>query len=208
MLRSADGSPLPRYPSRLPADDAAAVIASLAYHPDGAARLARSPVAVEVRINLPYSTPGMWLVYADDSALPLSLKALFRSRGPSRREQLTRALRWEVEGQLRSARAAVRWPARCALTGRLLGSAAARVDHVPPHTLCALADGWLAMVGKTPSQIALKADPSSPVARLLSDADLGASWRAYHAEHARLRIVARDVHGEVREAADVAQGLR
>ena len=208
MLRSADGSPLPHYPCRLPADDAAAVIASLAYHPDGAARLARQPIAVEVRINPPYMTPGMWLVYADGEALPLSLKSLFRSRGPSCREQLTRALRWEVEGQIRAARDAARWPAPCALTGRLLGSAAARIDHTPPHTLAALADGWLAFISMNPSQIALAHDPASPVAYILADPNLGASWRAYHAGHAKLRIVARDVQAAVREVADVAQGLR
>lgn len=208
MLRHPDGSDYTTYPVRLARADAAVVIDAVAHHPEASGRLARKPVAVEVRLNLPYMVPGMWLIYADGEALPLSLKSLFRSRGPSRREQLTRALRWEVEGQLRAARDAVRWPAPCALTGRLLGSAAARIDHTPPLTLAALADQWLAFISMNPSQIALARDPASPVAHVLSDADLGASWRAYHATHARLRTVARDVQGEMREAADVAQGLR
>jgi hypothetical protein len=183
MLRAPDGSPLPRYPTRLAPDDAAAVIDSLAYHPDSVSRRAIKPVAVEVRLNLPHSTPGLWLIGASGEAMPLSLKALFRSRGPSPREQLTRALRWEIEGQLRAARDSARGP-----------SANRHIDHAPPLTLAVLVDRWMVSVGKVVGEIDTSPDPSSPSVRILTDRALAESWRDYHKTHARLRIVARETN--------------
>lgn len=212
MLRHPDGCDYTTYPVRLARADAAVVIDAIAHHPEASGRLARKAVAVEVRLNLPYMVPGMWLVFEDGSSASFSVKAIFTITGPSKRQLVLKAMRAEIEDQVRAIRHATRWPARCPVTGDSIGARDAHVDHAHPATFAALADGWLAAQSLSVDSIDLDKDPRSPTVMILSDRNLAASWSAYHANHARLRIVSARANlsmgdrGAMRE--EVAQGLR
>lgn len=177
------------YPSRLAPADAAVVMDALAYHPDAATRFDRPAVAVEVRLNPPYMSPGMWLVYADGSSESFSVNAIFTANGTNKRQLVRKALRAEIDDQVQAVRAAHVWPVRCPLTGVLVERHEAHVDHAHPATFTALAEGWLTANGLTADAVATTRDPSAPTKTVLADRELAASWRAYHATHATLRVV-------------------
>lgn len=184
MLRAPVG-----YPARLAPADAAVVMAALAYHPDAATRFDRPAVAVEVRLNPPYMTPGMWAIYADGSAESFSVNALFTG-GTNKRQLVRAAMRAEIDDQVQAVRASQSWPVRCPLTHNLIGPHEAHVDHAHPATFTALAEAWLTANGLSADAVALTRDAAAPTRVILTDRALAASWRAYHAAHARLRVVA------------------
>ena len=87
----------------------------------------------------------------------------------------------------------------CPITGRRYGRADAHVDHVPPDTLKRLVERWLAASNIGVADVAVDHVGDLRAVDEIADAGLLQSWRAYHSEHARLRLISGE--GNLRQGA-------
>lgn len=106
---------------------------------------------------------------------------------PTPRSELMRACRTAIQPQVTAYRRAASYPATCAMSdcaAVLQADERTHVDHVRPF-VC-LVDAWLG--DRDPASIPTL---STGTARAFAPAAAAdeESWRAYHAEHAQLRLV-------------------
>jgi hypothetical protein len=189
MLRLSEGRPIKSYPHRLTEADAAAVLAALAVRgPSLKVLSVGRPVAVEVRLNAPYWTPGMWVIGETGREVSVSIKHAFAAP-PAASALLMDALRYEVSEQVLAMRAAIVWPSACALTGQLLYPHEAHIDHAHPLTFVEIARRWLDHERLDASCVRLQAAGAGVIANRIADRDLAASWQRWHQNHASLRVV-------------------
>lgn len=122
--------------------------------------------------------------------IPLSIRKAIagqRHSGPAH----ARVLRRAVEDQMRQWRSqylAAHPGARCPLSGRLLTAATSDVDHLVQFA--SIKDAWLAQVGG-PENVPLV---TSGRGWQFADRAQLAQWRAFHASHARYRLLDREAH--------------
>ena len=87
----------------------------------------------------------------------------------------------------------------CPVTGKDYLRDDAHVDHIPPDTLKCLVDRWLAASNIGVDDVAVDHVGDLRAVDEIADAHLLESWRAYHAEHARLRLISGE--GNLRQGA-------
>lgn len=75
----------------------------------------------------------------------------------------------------------------CPITGATLVAADTHVDHEPPLTFDVLLHDFCRSSGIDPLSVAIGS--SGGTVAVIEDAAILAGWRAYHAEHAKLRLV-------------------
>jgi hypothetical protein len=90
-------------------------------------------------------------------------------------------------------------PRRCPITGEVFGRAEAHVDHVPPATLQRLVEGWLETRGITAEDVLVNHTGDLRSVDEIADPEFLASWREYHQENTRLRLVS--AAGNLRQGA-------
>lgn len=111
---------------------------------------------------------------------------------PTRRAEAMAAFREEITPQILAFRDAAfaSGPVLCAISGELLTSDRAHVDHVHPLTFVALVDSFCAGRGFSPADVDVLQTADNDTREHLAGPALAAEWRAYHAAHAQLRILA------------------
>lgn len=110
--------------------------------------------------------------------------------GATERRQVLSALRVAVVDQVLAFRRTAFGPSQaitCPVHGDLVPRNGGHVDHVPPDTFVALVARWMASAGGR-VDLALAPNQDGQVGTRLHDSATIASWQAYHAAHARLRI--------------------
>jgi hypothetical protein len=77
----------------------------------------------------------------------------------------------------------------CPITGLPFARSEAHVDHTPPQTLAQLVDDWLENEGISVSDVPLDETGDMKSADTFESAAQNASWLAFHASHAQLRLI-------------------
>jgi hypothetical protein len=177
--------------------DEAFVRAVLLRHPNAQAKIGVGIATIQTTIVLPYQTRAFEIVRVDGSRTPFSFEVCLRPPSPASR--LRSALRAAVREDLFEFR--VREFERYAdIDGRLgfpvsgawILPSEAHVDHVAPTTFEQLVQRFLREHVIDPNAVAFAPRGDGDALVRLADADLERAWRAFHREHARLRLIRRE----------------
>ncbi len=163
------------------------LIALLNRHPDSESRIGCGVDFFFVRINNcdGFLSRGWWLQRTDGTQVH------FRENDcitlPKNRSSVMRVCRDAVELQIRVFRQqnGRGLHMTCPISGEIIFTKAAHVDHEKP-TFEQLVETWLNEEGLAFEQV--KFDESSPGAGL-ADKELEQRWKAFHYQHAKLRLV-------------------
>lgn len=80
-------------------------------------------------------------------------------------------------------------PIECPLRGLLITQDAYHIDHTPPSTFLSLAENWLQSEEISISQIEITPPADNQIVTEMTSTDQLSSWRAFHAAHAKLRLL-------------------
>lgn len=170
------------------------LLALLRRHPAAAEKIGPGVQSFKASVNY-LGTRGFMITRDDGSQVDFSYRKCIQM--PTRWEEFVTALRFSVETQVTSFKDAAFAGAEkieCALTGALLGRNEVHIDHAPPDTFEALVSRLVAEE---------KLDQDDPPAtraidnvpgRQLVEEGLAERWRAFHARHAKLRVVGIEAH--------------
>jgi len=166
----------------------------LEQHPNAEQKIGCGIVSFKVTLNQ-YRQRCLYANRWDGTVVDFSyLKCL---RAPSAREVFIHALRQAVEEQVIAFRESVFGASEtilCPILGKRVTRAESNVDHEPPWKFETIVQKFVADEG-----IDLKNPPLAPSAdgvlgRRISDPDLEARWKAFHAGRAKLRVLSTEAH--------------
>lgn len=175
--------------------DLAFLLDLLAHHPDARRKIGAGIVAMEVRINPKYRTSRcFWAVRRDGSETDWSFtKCIYPT---TTMKLLGEAFRHVVLAQTQpfkqahfAAYANAKGEVLCPVERIWVAERDAHVDHIPPLTMEQLILDFLGSRQRAPEDIVLSSPSDGSIGRTLADPALARDWRAYHREHARLRVV-------------------
>lgn len=175
--------------------DLAFLLDLLAHHPDARRKVGAGIAEMYVRLNPKYPTSRcFWAVRRDGSETDWSFtKCIYPT---TTMKLLGEAFRHAVLAQTQpfkqahfAAHANARGEVLCPVERIWVGAQEAHVDHIPPLTMEQLIVDFLAARQRAPEDVELSAPRDGSIGRTFADPVLARDWRAYHREHARLRVV-------------------
>lgn len=169
------------------------------HHPTGKAKLAAGVKEIRVVPNASGPGHGFELVNQLGNAERFSFR--FTTMTSSRKATVARTARMHVRGQIDG------WKQHqfskgdpvCALSGTPLTPHDCEVDHEAPDTFDALLCAWLSDEGLTYDTIPMMPNPNGH-GSVFRGFELTKRWQSYHFRHARLRLLATEVHRELSKA--------
>jgi hypothetical protein len=161
-------------------------------HPDYQEKSAPGIRGFSVRTDRRWGTSRHFVVErVDGTSIDFSWQICLDAKCPDKATLVEDSLRNSVVDQVIAFREAAFANTKelvCPLTGELVNSRECHVDHIPPGTFEVMVTVWLMRRGLTYDGIALEPAPDG-YGQELANPDQRASWRAFHALHAKLRVV-------------------
>lgn len=170
--------------------DAAFMADVLSLHPERDAKVGVGVTSMQVEQN--EGSRGFWLTRVDGSRTDFSYIACLSA--PTHKSDVMQAMRSEVRSQIERFKMRRSYPHPCAITGEMLELTQADVDHASPLTFDKLASTFIEWMGIEVKDVAVLPTEDGSTRSTLADPVLAAAWAGWHQEHARLRIVARNVN--------------
>jgi hypothetical protein len=158
-------------------------------HPYASEKLCRPVVGIRKYNRYGHQADNLMLVYDDGSALPFSWNKCCKGKSASDSTSTKTAFRAAVQDQTSAVMDAAFREADeivCPMSGDRITRLLAHVDHAPPR-FADLLSAWLIDRDMTLDSVTLAADPQGGA--VLPPGHVRDSWRAFHAEHAVLRVV-------------------
>lgn len=164
----------------------------LSLHHEAEMKIGSGVRSIEVRI-IEFGSRGFWITRTDGTMTDFSYRTAM-SGAPTPKANVQAALRWEIQHQIEAFRddAFKDGMIRCPLTGQVMTRGMANVDHAEP-TFAEMAENFAAVTGGW-SALEVECEEGPGCRRLLRDRELGETWRRYHQQVARLRVVHRDAN--------------
>lgn len=169
-------------------DDEQFLVALLEGHPESAQKIGVGVRRVFVNAD-GFGGRCFWLERVDGSCTDFSFRSCVTP--PLHANEVRMALRQLVTDQIIEFRDAtfVASSVACAITGELIASDAAHVDHRPPDHFIVLVERFLAVHGLTIDAVKVEPTKDGVTSRELTDPVLARAWCTFHREHAVLQIV-------------------
>jgi Protein of unknown function (DUF3223) len=143
-----------------------------------------------------HGTQCFRIIRTDGSGTDFSYLHCIAQRGPSRKQEVSQALRRTVRFDLYRARDAffaehvgVDGQVACAATGERMARDGGHMDHRPPMTFEVIVTTFLASRGLSVEDVPLTHEQDDQVSPEVTDQDLSEAFRAYHSLVARLDFV-------------------
>jgi hypothetical protein len=158
-------------------------------HPYASAKLSKRVVAIKRYNRYGIQGNNLMLIYEDGSALPFSWNKCCKGKRSSDAHSVKCAFRAAVQDQTSAVMDdAFRESSviACPVCGEHVGRSQSHVDHMPPE-FQDLLGAWLIDRNLTTEDIVLADDPQGGA--VVPDGTRRDSWRRFHAEHARLRVI-------------------
>jgi hypothetical protein len=177
------------FEEELQPDDFAFMSSLLLRHTESTRKIGVGLAKMKVMPGL-HKTRCFFLIRIDGTESDFSFVNCINGKAPL--QDLRTAMRFAVQDQSRALRDAAFSRARvltCPITGAVITSAEAHVDHIPPDTFERLVDRFLLEHGVDPTTVALGGDGDGEMQCYLVDDAFRTTWTEYHRAHARLRIV-------------------
>lgn len=159
------------------------------YHPEFEQKIGAGVKHVRTMPHPIFRTPMLEIVREDGSVIDISYKQCLKASPDTRRQDMMRAFRHAILDQtvqFKKAAYGKKKYVRCAVTNLNVRQSDCHVDHEAPLTFDALVCAFLQEQTITVGDV--------PIAEHGAYKDIGdeairRDWRAYHQEHARLRIL-------------------
>ena len=179
------------YPDNLPMGpaDVDFFVELVKLHRQAIQKLGPGVAGVEVRTNPPpYSNRGLWLRRVDGTETDVSWTQILSPSSP--RTDRLKAARNAVQADIRKWRmTALTVEPRCAITGEPLNTSNSDVDHAAPVTFESLVDTFF---GDAFPEVNETVD--GDIFTRFVDGRVSDWFAEYHREHAKLRLVRRDLN--------------
>lgn len=158
-------------------------------HPYADEKLSKRVVGVRRYNRYGVNGNNLMLMYEDGSALPFSWNKCCKGKSSSDAASVKSALRAAVADQT-SAVMDVAFASSetivCPMSGEVVRRSEAHVDHAPPK-FADLVQAWLIDRDIAIDAVPLADDPQG--GQVIAAGDEKESWRRFHEQHARLRVV-------------------
>lgn len=161
----------------------------LELHPEAEQKFGSGLQSFSVR-RCDYGTRGFVIHRTDGTSTDFSFITCLR--GADERRDRLNALRHAVDEQVYAFKRAAfegKSVVPCAIRGTLTSFLDAHVDHVPPTTFRSLVDRWLLSSGFKLETLEISQPRDNQVSTELVNEQQLQSWREYHRQNARLRVV-------------------
>lgn len=131
-----------------------------------------------------------WIERIDGTRTDFSFKTCLKP--PTHESDVRQALRFLITPQVMAFRDNAFFLASevaCAITGEMVTTDGAHIDHRPPLTFLALIESFLKTMGLTYERIPVKPTADGDTATYLADDEIGRAWCEYHQANAVLQVV-------------------
>jgi hypothetical protein len=184
----------------IPEPDANELAALIERHPEADQKIGVGIAYFTTHVT-PYNNRAFLIVRADGSSTDFSFLKCLDDKAPSILSEVVKALRAEVDEDIRRAKAAyfaehadAEGKVPCPLTGKLVTINEADADHAEPYRFQTLAITFLKANRIELSAGLITAPADNQYQRRLLDRNLASEWIAFHHDLACIRIVERSIN--------------